>query len=430
VLERKSIPGGRASSYDAQETGEPVDNCQHILMRCCTNLWRFYAEAGVQDRVRWIRRLEFLEPNGRRSVLCGSRLPAPFHLMPSFFRLRFLGPADKWAVANALMRMLRETGPDPDCAMSCWLTRTRQTRRAVERFWRPILVSALNEEPERCSARYAFMIFRLGFLAHPNAYEMGVPKVPLRELYGPCVRALEQSGARVEFRSPVRSLLLGTDRVTTVQLEGETVDADYVISAVPFDEVCALLPERWSEHAAFRTWTGMETSPISAVHFWWDRPVTEMPHAALLDRQVQWMFNKTQDFAREHPGTYMGLVVSASRDWLPRPRRELLEIAEREIREAFPGTAGARITRSAVIKEARATFSAAPGVDRLRPPPETPIPNLFLAGDWVQNGWPATMEAAVRSGYQAAERVLRAEGRPEPLLAPDLPWQALIGKRG
>src|SRR5689334_2678905 len=138
-----------------------------------------------------------------------------------------------------------------------------------------------------------------------------------------------------------------------------------------------------------------------------------MPHAALLDRQVQWMFNKTRDFARDDGGTYMGLVVSASRDWLGRPRREILEIAEREVREAFPGTAGAQVVKSAVIKEARATFSAVPGVDDLRPPPETPIRNLFLAGDWVQSGWPATMEGAVRSGYTAAERILGAEGRPE-----------------
>jgi zeta-carotene desaturase len=156
--------------------------------------------------------------------------------------------------------------------------------------------------------------------------------------------------------------------------------------------------------------------------------VTDLPHAALLDRQVQWMFNKTGDFARGDSGTYMGLVVSASRDWLPRQRRDILEIAERECREAFPGTKGASVVKSAVIKEAKATFSAIPGIDAMRPTPETPIRNLFLAGDWVQNGWPSTMEAAVRGGYQAAERILAAESRAEKVLAPDLPWTALLGK--
>lgn len=428
VLERKSIPGGRASSYEAQDTGETVDNCQHILMRCCTNLWGFYGRAGVQDRIRWIDRLIFQEPNGRRSVLRGSRLPAPFHLMPSFFRLRFLDGKDKYAVANALMGMLGSTGPKPDQPMIDWLRRTRQTTRAIERFWRPILVSALNEEPERCSARYAFKIFRDGFLAHPRAYEMGIPRVPLRELYDPCVEQLRRDGAEVAFRGVVRRIVIENGRVTGVQLDGETFPADYVVSAVSFDAISNLLPGADAD-PFFRRWSRMEGSPISGVHLWWDREVTELGHAALLDRQIQWMFNKTQDFGRGQGGTYMGLVVSASRDWVRKSRGEILEIAEREVREAFPGTAGAKIVKSAIIKEARATYSAIPGIDDLRPTTQTPVPNLFLAGDWVQNGWPSTMEAAVRSGYLAAEHVLAAESRPEKVLVPDLPWTAVVGRR-
>jgi zeta-carotene desaturase len=427
LLERKSIPGGRASSYDAQDAGETVDNCQHILMRCCTNLWQFYGRAGVQDRVRWIERLHFLEPNGRESVLGGSRLPAPFHLMPSFFRLRFLGPGDKWAVVSALMRMLRSCGPKPDLPMMDWLRGARQTPRAIERFWRPILVSALNEEPERCSARYAFQIFRMGFLAHPRAYQMGVPRVPLRELYDPCVASLRSLGAEVRFRTSVKTLRVESERVSGVELADGFIPAEYVVSAVPWQGARELVP---GTDPFFRQWERMESSPISAVHLWWDRPVTGMDHAALLDRPVQWMFNKTRDFSREDGGTYMGLVVSASRDWLPRSRREILEIAEREVREAFPQTAGAQVVKSAVIKEAHATYSAVPGIDEMRPPPETPIRNLLLAGDWVRNGWPSTMEAAVRSGYQAAERVLALEGRAETVMAPDLPWEAVIGRRG
>jgi zeta-carotene desaturase len=426
-LERKSIPGGRASSYEAQDTGEAVDNCQHILMRCCTNLWQFYGQVGVQEKIRWISRLHFLEPNGRESVLGGSRLPAPFHLMPSFFRLRFLAPADKWAIANGLMAMLRSTGPKPDAPMMDWLTATRQTHRAVERFWRPILVSALNEEPERCSARYAFQIFRQGFLAHPRAYEMGIPRVPLLQLYQPAVDRLHALGGEVRFRSSVKRILVNDDRVAGVETADDTVPADYVISAAAFDAVPGLLNGAGSD-PFFRRWSTMEATPISAVHFWWDRPVTRMAHAALLDRTVQWMFNKTEDFARGDGGTYMGLVVSASWDWLRRSRGEILDIAESEVRDAFPETAGARVVKSAVIKEAKATFSAVPGIDDLRPTSETPIPNLFLAGDWIRNGWPSTMEAAVRGGYIAAERVLEAEGRPETVLAPDLPWTSALGR--
>lgn len=396
-------------------------------MRCCTNLWHFYERAGVSDQVRWLRRLRFLEPGGRCSVLGGSRLPAPFHLMPSFFRLTFLSPADKWAVANGLMAMLRSRGPDPDRPMSEWLAARRQTPRAIARFWRPILVSALNEEPERCSAQYAFQILRQGFLSHPHAYETGVPTRPLRELYDPCVESLRRAGADVRFRAPVRGLRVEEGRVRGVMLSDGEVATDFLVSAVPWDSARELLPA-----GSVPVLVGekrMQPSPISAVHFWWDRTVTDLDHAALLDREVQWMFNKTQDFGRAGDGTYMGLVVSASYDWVGRSRRDILARAEQEVRETFPGTAGASVVKSAVIKEAHATFSPTPGIDALRPEPETGIPNLFLAGDWVRTGWPATMEGAVRGGYQAAERVLTAAGRPERVLQPDLPWTSLLGRR-
>ena len=157
--------------------------------------------------------------------------------------------------------------------------------------------------------------------------------------------------------------------------------------------------------------------------------MTALDHAVLLDRPIQWMFNKTRNYGRaENDGSYLGLVVSASREWLRQPRREILACAEQEVREAFPQAAGARVVKSAVIKEARATFSATPGIDALRPEPETPLPGLLLAGDWVRTGWPATMEGAVRSGYQAAERILAAEGRPVSLVQPDLPWESVVGR--
>jgi squalene-associated FAD-dependent desaturase len=433
VLERKSVAGGRASSFVAQDSEEEVDNCQHVLMRCCTNLLHFYQQSGVADRIRWFDRLTFLEPSGRRSVLRGSRLPAPFHLFPSFFRSRFLSRADKQAIARAMMAMLKREGDSASQSMTAldWLLSQRQTPRAIDRFWRVILVSALNEEPERCAAAYAWQIFRLGFLGHRRAFEMGVPAVPLRDLYDPCVERIHASGGEVRFRQLVRAIDTGMNgHVTGARLDdGTLVPADYVISAVPFEAVPGLLPESWADHALFRSCRQLEASPISAVHLWFDRQVTSMEHAVLLDRTLQWMFNKTRNYERSaDAGSYLGLVVSASRDWLSRPRREILATAEREVRESFPAAREARLVKSAVIKEARATFSATPSADGLRPPAETPLRGFYLAGDWVQTGWPATMEGAVRSGYHAAERILAAEKRPARVLQPDLPWESVLGK--
>jgi len=428
VLEAKSIPGGRASSYQAQDAEELVDNCQHVLLGCCVNLIDFYQRAGVGDAIRWHREIHFLEPNGRWSTLRGARLPAPFHLLPSFFRLGFLSLGDKWAIAAALLTMMRSPGPRVDLPMRDWLDARRMPERAVRRFWRPILVSAINEDLERCSTRYAFQFFRMGFLGHPRAYEMGIPTVPLRDLYGPCVARLREAGCPVEFRRRVVGLQLNAEgRVSGALTEEDApLPADYVVSALPPRELLALLPTGAARKPFFARFEKFETSPISAAHFWFDREVTRREHGVLLDRPVHWFFNKTRNYERESEATYLGLVVSASREWLTLSRREILAEAEREIRAALPGTRGAKITHAAVIKEARATFSATPGVDDLRPPPETPLAGLYLAGDWIRTGWPATMESAVRGGRLAAEAILAAEGRPERLLVPELPASPLI----
>jgi zeta-carotene desaturase len=172
--------------------------------------------------------------------------------------------------------------------------------------------------------------------------------------------------------------------------------ADFYISAVPFERVHELVPALRPRIEKF------EHSPITGIHLWYDRPLTELPHAVLLDRTLQWLFRKSE--------TYVLAVVSASRSLLDKSKAEIVDMAYRELQEFFPQAAGARLVRSHVVKEARATYSAGPGLESQRPDTRTIYPNLFLAGDWTNTGWPATMEGAVRSGYRAAEEVARSAG--------------------
>jgi zeta-carotene desaturase len=141
--------------------------------------------------------------------------------------------------------------------------------------------------------------------------------------------------------------------------------------------------------------------------------VTDLPHAALLDRTIQWMFNKDK-------GRYVQFVVSASRDLVDMGRAEVIDLVLAEAREFFPAVRDAKVERAQVIKEIRATYSAQPGMEAVRPNAVTRVPNVFLAGDWTRSGWPATMEGAVRSGYLAAEAVAAAQGRPARFLLPDI----------
>jgi zeta-carotene desaturase len=362
---------------------------------------------GVEHEIIFHRDFHFIEPGGRRSVLRAGLLPAPAHFAGTFLGLDFLSWSEKIAVARAMRAIGRERSrADLDrITMLAWLQEQRQPPRAIERFWRQILVSAINEDLERMAASHGFQVFRMGFLGRKDSYEMGVPAVPLGQLYS---SETWQKLTRVTLRprAPVDRIVIEDGEVRGVQAGGEVHRADHYICALPFERVPAVAPALELDVSRF------EHSPITGIHLWFDRPVTDLAHATLLDRTIQWMFNK-------HQGRYVQLVVSASRSLVEMPRSEVIALGVRELAEFFPAATQAQIEKAHVVKEIRATFSAQPGLEEQRPLSRTAVRRLFLAGDWTRSGWPATMEGAVRSGYLAAEAVAEACGTPQRFLLPD-----------
>jgi squalene-associated FAD-dependent desaturase len=410
IYESRNFPGGRATSWPVGgEDSEMIDNCQHVLLRCCVNLLDLYKRLGVDDNIRFYKEFFFIEPGGRTSILKRGMFPAPAHFFGSFIKLKFLTVADKLAVARAItaipVERLSRTDLD-QISMLDWLREKRQTENAIERYWRQVLVSAVNEELDRMAAAHGFQVFWLGMIARADSYEMGIPDVPLRELYNEA--SLAKTGSvRMEHRSAVTAIETANGIVSAIQTSQGAIAADYCISALPFERLRPLMP------GLPIPWEQFEHSPITGIHLWFDRPVTDLPHATLLDRTIQWMFNKSE-------GRYIQVVVSASRTLLETPRNEVIDLALRELAEFFPIVKEARLEKAQVIKEVRATFSARPGMEALRPLAATQLSNFFLAGDWTRSGWPATMEGAVRSGYLAAEALAAAAGSPQRFLLPDI----------
>ena len=403
VYEARPFLGGRATSYPID--GEVIDNCQHILLRCCVNLLDFYRRLGVDGQIEFHKRFFFIEPGGRTSILERGWLPVPVHFAGAFARASYLSFTDKLALGRALlaMRQERTTRRDLDqITMRQWLDEKQQPPRVVERFWRQVLVSAINEELDRMAASHGFQVLWLGFLATADGYEMGVPRVPLASLYS---AEAWQRFPRVTLheRSTVEAI-----EGDAVVVDGARVPFERCVLALPFERLRALLP------GLPVAWDAFEHSPITGIHLWFDRPVTDLPHGTLLDRTIQWFYNK-------NAGRHIQLVVSASRALTPMPRQEVIDLGVRELSEFLPLVREARLEKAHVVKEVRATFSAKPGLEALRPGPVVPgYERLFLAGDWTRSGWPATMEGAVRSGYLAAEALLDREGVRRSYLLPDI----------
>jgi len=419
LFEGRPYLGGRASSYEHPATGEIVDNCQHVLFGCCTNLVAFYRTIGIEDRIRWFDRMTFLEPGGRQSVLEPTYLPAPLHVMPSFLAFKFLNAWDKLMLARALAALMTRKYQDDGRSFQSWLLAHGQTAAAIERFWKPILVSALSEDLERIAIPYAAQVVRESMKSRP-ARTMGIPTVPLSHLYDAAKDYMLGHGGAVRLRSRVQFFGRGETGVR-IGLEDSEEQFDYAVLAVPFDQLSKLLPDSAPSQPLREQIQRFRTSPITGVHFWFDRQITDLPHAVLLDRSIQWMFHKSLLLGKDADGSYVELVISSSKSLIEKSRREIIDLALQELREFFPVAGDATVVKATVVKEIHATFSPAPGIDHHRPSPETPWPRVFLAGDWTATGWPATMEGAVRSGYLAAQRI---SGKA--FLSPDLPAQGLM----
>jgi len=332
-----------------------------------------------------------------------------------------------------------------------WLHRMKQTPAAIERFWRVVLVSALDEELARTDARYGIDVFWKAFLSNRDGFRLGIPAVPLAELYDGCREAIEKRGGEVRTRAAVREFRVEQARMTSVIFDdGSEAPADAFVMAVPRTSLLEIIgPALAESDTNFAGLRHLHDAPITGVHLWFDRRVMDVPFLTLLDHTVQWIFNKSllhtdaasalsasnggnavhSETADSRPavaaGQYLQLVISASDSLVPLSRQEIINLCLAELHEALPETRRAVVLKATVIKETAATFSPEPGSDQWRPPQQSPLKNLFLAGDWTATGWPATMEGAVRSGYLAAEAVLAAAGCPGRLVCPDLPVEPL-----
>jgi zeta-carotene desaturase len=432
LVERRGYLGGRASSYLHPGVNEVIDNCQHVLFGCCTNLIGFYRRIGVADRIHWSSEMTMIEPGGRRSPLGPSWLPAPAHGLPKLMSAHAFSLADKAALARAFNAMMRPgvmNGSQE--SLGDWLRRHKQTNGAIERFWKLVIASALNADLDVIALPYAAKVIRELFMNSAEAGSMGMSTVPLSELYSGAAKYLEERGSSVHLNTNVESAAWDESAARwSITTRTGTLRSEFLMIALPFEGMQKLLPHlpptANGSNLAGQV-SSLEHWPICSVHLWFDREITNLDHAVLLDREIHWLYNKSKlQPRRKLGGSYVELVVSASRSFAAKSRGEAIGQSVKELAEFFPEVKNAKLEKAALIKEVRATFGVPPGVDSLRPHATGPWPNSFLSGDWVATGWPSTMESAARSGHLAAEALCKTVGEPRVLLNPDLRPKGLM----
>jgi zeta-carotene desaturase len=353
-------------------------------------------------------------------------------MAPSFAGFPLLNRKDKRAIARGMMSIVRARGRPKlggETTMLEWLKQQRQTQNAIDRFWRVVLVSALNEQLDRMDAAYGVAVFWKAFLSNSDGFVVGIPAVPLDALYSPAADCIQRGGGDVRMRCGAAELCVSDSELAAVRLDdGSLLKGDYYVAALPFDRFLRILPAGLREFDAFANIANLKVSPITSVHLWFERTVMTEPFLASLDQTIQWVFNKSRlcsESASRLGGQYLQVVISASHALTRQSQQDIINMCRKELCDLMPEAAEAKLMRAIVIRESAATFSPQPGCDRWRPAERTPLRNLFLAGDWTQTGWPATMEGAVRSGYRAAEAIFELERKPVQLVQPELPVSKL-----
>jgi hydroxysqualene dehydroxylase len=424
LLERKPALGGRAYSFPDSETGDAIDNGQHVLMGCYSETLDFLGKIGTREKLVFHRNLEIemLERGGARSRLYTARIPGPLHMGAALLGYGHLSARGRLRLmiggARLLMMRRRDRAALEALTVAELMDTLRQGETARRCFWYPLAIATLNEEPALASAALLAEVLKRAFFSRRSDSAFVYPKVGLSELY--CKAAadfVERRGGVIESHAAVETLQLNGDgRVTSAKLrDGRCLEAANFIAAVPPAQLLATLQANVAADPFFARTGELGSSPIICVHLWLDREVTDSAFVGFIGTTTQWLFNKRRIFEQHgerHPG-YLSFVISGARELVDRSNDELAEQVTNDLRAMIPAAQHARVVRALVLKEKHATMAPHPRSHRLRPPAETPLKNLFLAGDWVQTGLPATIESAVISGRAAASALAwRIAGQP------------------
>jgi len=450
LIETKSRLGGRIGSFVDPISQSHVDYCQHVGMVCCSELRKFLHLTSQESQWSIQETLHFVSKSGKKIAVSAWPFPAPFHLSGLLFRWPDLRAIDRLRIARGLIALMRtRSTPAFDATPALdWLRQHGQSDQAISAFWTTILVSALGEQIHRVTMGPVRKVLIDGFAATRDAFHLMIPQQPISELIDQnCRTVLLQLGIQIRVSESVEQLAQlpnGTWRVDTSnakaladgsmnEYRNESFDA--IVIAVPWHRVSSVLnnlqktslPLESPELDANAQSVGhlaslLEASPITGVHTWWDRPWLKQPHAILIDRLCQWVFpgptsNRDESSTKTAGETYYQIVISGARD-LPRgDSASILQSIQKDLAEVFPESANATMVRGKVVTDPLSVFSVSPGHEASRIPQNIlGAQGIFLAGDWTDTGWPATMEGALRSGALASEYTLEHLQRPARLL--------------
>ena len=411
VLEATGAGGGRSRSFVHGASGMELDNGQHLMMGCYRETLAFLRTIGREADVQFQRnmRVDMVKPGGGRVRLRCPALPAPLHLAAGLMTMRGLGVVHKAAALRAGLLLRGEVDrPDDNETCDAWLRRLGQTQGIRGAFWDPLIWGVLNDDPLVASAAMLVAVLERAFMGTRDASRFGIPRVPLSRLYvDDAIALLRDQGQQVRVATPARELVTDANGICGVRLrDGELIETRDVISAVPPHVLLSMLPDSARRHPVSADVEELTVSPIINLWVFCDRPpFSDAPFVGLIGSELHWLFDRSKIEGRDDGPVLLNCTISGARGLVDDRPEQVLSMFKSEMRRFFPDRPIA-VRDAKVIKERRATISHAAGTYQRRPETKSPIAGLWLAGDWVRTGLPATIESACQSGHDAAAAIL------------------------
>lgn len=422
IYEQAPRLGGRCYSYIDETTGDVVDNGQHVLLGAYHNLLHYLDLIGTRQFLNPPKADEptlsmtFIHPEKGRGKFEIPSLPKPLHLTAGMLRFKLLSFRDRQRLLNVGLEL---NGWDANVenklrglSVEQWLISLKQSEEARKCLWYPIAVSAMNEIPEKASALLFARSLKAAFLGNKSDSAILIPTVGQSELYVyEAKKLIEHRHGKIYLNGKVESLEVRENKIDGIILEGgKLVRAKKVISTVMPHTLMKLIPVPLGKEKPFSTLDKFDSSPIVSINLWFDKDFMDVDYIGLIDRNLQWVFNRRRLMNETALGgksnSYITAVISAAYKYVELSKEKLIRLALKDIYEVFPDSRSAKLLHSVIIKEKRATISATNEVEHSRPSPITQIENFYLAGDWTNTDIPATIEGAVMSGFKVAKMII------------------------
>ena len=421
LLERRGSLGGRTHAIEVPQVSDVVDNGPHVVVRAYVELYRYLTSVGTADCL--IDGEPAIRTTGDAGLLGGgvlANLAVAFGAHPTVPR------RDWWRTARAQARIgwqsLRQP-PDLDSiTVDDWLKRVGMPASARAASWDLLAIGTLNERTELASAKAMADVLATGVrtsIKKRIPFKFGYPTVNFDELFvHGAQRVLAERGGEIRTRAVAQHINVDNGAVTGVTLvDGEVIDADAVVCAVPAWNIGKLLDAVPGHEQIYAAAKRLEPVPIITVNLYLDRPIGTAEWCEILLGSLgiaDMVFDRQRmDPSRNTEHGYLySLNTSAAYELNAMTNREMTDLSMDTLRKYYPQARDAQVIQSNIVRMNYATFSQRPGTYGIRPPQRTPVRGLVLAGDWTQTDWPSTMGGAAQSAERAVNALLAENVQP------------------